>query len=75
MITLYEELDTPREGLVLHYAKDENDIYYCILQVETNIVYESAVDKMPCRYTYQVTDVPITSEETVTFIKELSALQ
>lgn len=30
-----------------------------IRQVETETVYEDAVDVMPCRYTYEETDEPI----------------
>lgn len=30
-----------------------------LLQVETGILYEDAVDVIPCRYTYEESDVPI----------------
>ena len=30
-----------------------------IRQVETGIVYDDAVDVMPCRYSYEETDEPI----------------
>lgn len=30
-----------------------------IRQIETGILYEDAVDVMPCRYTYEETDEPI----------------
>lgn len=30
-----------------------------IRQVETGILYEDAVDVIPCRYTYEESDVPI----------------
>ena len=30
-------------------------------QVETGILYEDAVDVIPCRYTYEESDVPIES--------------
>lgn len=33
-----------------------------IRQVETGIVYDDAVDVMPCRYTYNETDEPIETE-------------
>lgn len=32
-----------------------------LLQVETGILYEDAVDVIPCRYTYKESDVPIES--------------
>lgn len=35
---------------------DENVM---IRQIETGALYEDAVDVIPCRYTYEETDVPI----------------
>ena len=32
-------------------------------QVETGILYDDAVDVIPCRYTYEETDVPVEAEE------------
>ena len=32
-----------------------------LLQVETGILYEDAVDVIPCRYTYEESDVPVKS--------------
>ena len=40
---------------VRHYS-DEN---MKIRQIETGIVYDDAVDVVPCRYTYEETDIPI----------------
>lgn len=40
------------EGRIRHYS-DENRR---ILQVETGVIYDDALDNMPCRYTYQETD-------------------
>ena len=54
MIELKEEL--LENNLIKHYAIDENGKQYKILQVETNIVYDEAIDVMPCRYTYKATD-------------------
>lgn len=34
-----------------------------LLQVETGILYEDAVDVIPCRYTYEESDVPIESAD------------
>lgn len=33
-----------------------------LLQKETGILYDDAVDVIPCRYTYEETDEPITPE-------------
>lgn len=40
---------------IRHYS----DTGMKIRQVETETVYEDAVDVMPCRYTYEETDEPI----------------
>ena len=34
-----------------------------LLQVETGILYEDAVDVIPCRYTYKESDEPIEDVE------------
>lgn len=53
MIEVKEEiLDN---NLVKHYAIDENNKHYKILQVETNLIYDEAIDVVPCRYTYKAT--------------------
>lgn len=40
------------DGRIRHYS----DCGYKIQQVETNKVYEDAVDDVPCRYTYEETN-------------------
>ena len=40
---------------VRHYS-DEN---YMIRQAKTGNLYEDAVDVIPCKYTYEETDIPI----------------
>lgn len=40
---------------VRHYS----DAGVKIRQVETGVIYEDAVDVLPCRYTYTETDIPI----------------
>lgn len=40
---------------ILHYS-DQN---MKIRQIETGKLYEDAIDVMPCRYTYEETDIPI----------------
>ena len=44
------------EGTRVHHYSDQG---MKILQVETNIVYDDAIDIVPCRYTYTETDEPI----------------
>jgi hypothetical protein len=44
---------------IVHYAEDSQGNRYYIKQVETGIIYEEAVDVLPCRYRYVVTDKPI----------------
>lgn len=53
---------------ILHYS----DQSLCIRQIETGRVYESAVDVLPCTYTYEETTQPIdadlTAEEALAII-------
>ena len=48
-----------QDKLIRHWAEDAQGNKYCIQQVETGIIYEEAIDVLPCRYTYVVTDKPI----------------
>ena len=43
------------EDRIRHYS----DKGMMIRQIETGILYEDAVDVMPCRYTYEETETPI----------------
>ena len=43
-----------QDRLIIHYS----DGGYKIRQIETNILYDEAVDVIPCRYTYEETDIP-----------------
>ena len=36
-----------------------SDKYVKLRQIETGNIYEDAVDVIPCRYTYEETDIPI----------------
>lgn len=36
-----------------------SDLNLKIRQIETGVVYDDAVDVVPCRYTYEETDEPI----------------
>ena len=40
-----------------------SDLCMMIRQIETGILYEDAVDIIPCHYTYEETDIPIPEEE------------
>lgn len=44
---------------ILHYS-DQN---MKIRQIETGKLYEDAIDVIPCRYTYEETDIPIPVED------------
>jgi hypothetical protein len=45
--------------LIKHYS----DKGVMLLQVETGIMYSDPIDMIPCRYTYEETDVIIEKEE------------
>lgn len=60
MITLKTEIIDNK--FIRHYAEDEQGIKYYIKQVETGIEYSEAVDLIPCRYTYVVTDKKVEQE-------------
>ena len=42
--------------------KHESDKGFYIRQVETGREYSSAIDVIPCRYTYEETDLPVEKE-------------
>lgn len=44
----------------IHHYSDED---FKILQVETGIIYDDAIDVLPCKWTYEETDIPIEKEE------------
>lgn len=49
-----------RDGaLIRHYS----DTGMMMLQEETGVLYEEAVDAVPCKYTYTETDQPIPDAE------------
>ena len=47
------------ERLVKHYS----DKGVKLMQVETGLVYDEAIDIIPCQYTYEETNERIESEE------------
>ena len=54
---IIEEMVTPKR--IRHYS-DEN---LKIRQIETGRIYDDAVDRYPCKYTYEETDIPIEPPE------------
>ena len=48
-----------KDNLIKYYAEDKEGIKYYIKQVETGIIYDSAVDVYPSRYTYVPTNKKI----------------
>lgn len=48
-----------QDGRIRHWS----DLGVMIRQVETGLLYQDAVDVLPCRYTYEETDIPIPDEE------------
>ena len=53
--------------LIRHYS--DKGMY--ILQKETGLEFEDAVDTLPCKYTYEETDKPIEQVEDTTSENEL----
>ena len=57
------------DGRIRHYSNQG----LRIRQIETNVIYDDAVDVIPCRYTYEETnesipDVELTAEEALDLI-------
>lgn len=51
------EMITPKR--IKHYS----DAGMMIRQIETGHLYEDAVDRFPCKWTYEETDIPIKKED------------
>lgn len=49
------------ENLVRHFS----DVGYKIRQIETNAIYDEAIDVIPCRYTYEETDERVDDDSTI----------
>lgn len=47
------------EFSIRHYS----DQGFKIKQIETDILYDDAVDVIPCQFTYEETNIPISEEE------------
>ena len=50
---IVEEMVTPKR--IRHYS----DQQLKIRQIETGRIYDDAVDRYPCQWTYEETDIPI----------------
>lgn len=57
-------------ALIRHYS----DRGMKLLQVETGIMYDEAVDVVPCRYTYEETEKPTEQNELADAINALNIL-
>ena len=58
------------ERLVRHYS--DKDVK--LKQVETGILYDEAVDLIPCEYTYEETAIPIERDDLADTINALHIL-
>ncbi len=56
--------------LIRHYSDQQRKL----LQVKTGIVYDEAIDIVPCQYTYEETDTPIGQDELADAINALNIL-
>ena len=54
--------------LIRHYS----DIGMKLLQVETGIMYDEAIDIVPCQYTYEETNEPTEQDELADAINALN---
>ena len=59
-----EYFKTRKDGVVLN--RTYSDAGFRILQNETGVVYDEAVDVVPCKYTYSETDEFIEATEEAT---------
>jgi hypothetical protein len=56
--------------LIRHYS----DSGMKLLQVETGMVYDEAIDVVPCQYTYEETENPVEQDELADAINALHIL-
>lgn len=47
------KVENVSDNLIRHYSDEGKKI----LQIETGILYDEAVDVVPCRFTYEETDI------------------
>lgn len=70
------QVEQVSEMCVRHYSNEG----FKIRQIETGILYDDAVDVVPCRYTYEesnepIEDIELTSDEALEIITGQEALQ
>ncbi|MBQ3529533.1 MAG: hypothetical protein IJA47_03465 [Oscillospiraceae bacterium] len=56
--------------LIRHYS----DSGMKLLQAETGIMYDEAIDIVPCQYTYEETEIPVEQDELADAINALNIL-
>ena len=55
------------DSRVHHYS----DVGLKIRQIETDVIYDDAVDVVPCIYTYEETDIPIEPLEPIDQVQDM----
>lgn len=56
------QTETMKNGtLIRHYS----DVGMMIRQVETGTIYSDAIDVVPCKYTYEETDIKIETDSEI----------
>lgn len=63
-----------KEVLNEHLVKHYSDRGVKLLQVETGVVYDEAIDVVPCKYTYEETTEPTEQDELADAIHALNIL-
>ena len=63
-----DEQGVVHENLIRHYTDDPE--HKTLLQVETGVEYDDAVDLYPCAFTYEEIDKPIEEEQETKSIEE-----
>jgi hypothetical protein len=49
-----------KDGTLIRHYSDKG---LKLKQVETGLIYDEAIDVVPCRYTYEETDIPVEDSE------------
>ena len=57
-----DEQGQEHADFIRHYAKNENGERFFVVQDQTGVEYEEAVDRYPTNYTYSATDKKIETE-------------
>ncbi len=60
-----------KDGTLIRHYSDKG---MKLLQVETGVVYDEAVDVVPCQYTYEETENPVEQDELADAINALHIL-